>query len=220
MLDAETRTSLRYLVPTVVFGLVTALEGYVSPGVYPAVYAFKMLAVAASLFACRASLRDIRPTARVVLPAVAIGFVVFVVWVGLDRLVPYPHAGSRTAFDPFASIPDAGTRLAFLAVRLLGLAVIVPVMEELFLRSYVLRVVTNQDFLSVPFGEYSWPAFWAVAGLSALTHPEWLAAIITSVLYTWVLGRTKSLFACVLAHAVTNASLGAYVLSTHSFQYW
>jgi hypothetical protein len=34
------------------------------------------------------------------------------------------------------------------------------------------------------------------------------------------LRRTGSLFATVMAHAVTNAALGIYVLLSHDWQYW
>ena len=90
----------------------------------------------------------------------------------------------------------------------------------LFLRSFVLRYVTVPDFMRVPIGEYSQTAFWAVAGLSALAHPEWLVAIVASVAYTLLLRQTRSLFACVVAHAVTNCALGVYVLATGAYQYW
>ena len=220
MAGSDTRLTLRYVVPTVVFGLFTSLEGYAPTGLYPAVYALKIVAVVASLLVMRQALGDIRPTARVLPAAVLVGLVVCAQWVLLDRWLPYPHLGTRTAFDPFTAIPSDTWRTAFLALRFTGLVLVVPVMEELFLRSFVLRAVTDGDFTSVPIGTYSQAAFWAVAGLSALAHPEWLAAIVTSVCYTLLLRQTKSLFACVAAHAVTNAALGVYVLTTHAFQYW
>ena len=138
----------------------------------------------------------------------------------IDQWLPYPHFGSRAAFDPFASIEDSVQRAAFLALRFSGLVLVVPVMEELFLRSFVIRFVTNPDFWQVRIGDYSQTAFWAVAGLSALAHPEWLIAIIASVAYTLLLRRTRSLFASVAAHAVTNFALGMYVLKTGAYQYW
>jgi hypothetical protein len=34
------------------------------------------------------------------------------------------------------------------------------------------------------------------------------------------LKRTRALFTTVVAHATTNAALGAYVLATHAWKYW
>ena len=46
---------------------------------------------------------------------------------------------------------------------------------------------------------------------------DWPAAILTGALYNLVAYRTRSLSSCVLAHAVTNALLGAYVLHTRQW---
>ena len=35
-----------------------------------------------------------------------------------------------------------------------------------------------------------------------------------------LLARTKSLWACIVAHAVTNLLLGLYVIHFHQWQYW
>jgi hypothetical protein len=218
--DQETRSFIRYIAPSVVFGVATLLEDHVSHVLYPFVYALKIAAVTGCLLVVRVTLRDIRPSMGVLLPAIVVGLAVFAEWILIDRWLPYPHLGSRAAFNPLASLHDPLRRTAFLAVRFYGLVLVVPVMEELFLRSFVLRFVTDPDFTRVPFGVYSWTAFWTVAGLSALSHPEWLVAVVASAAYTLLLGRTRSLFACVMAHAVTNCALGIYVLATGSFQYW
>jgi hypothetical protein len=56
--------------------------------------------------------------------------------------------------------------------------------------------------------------------LSALSHPEWLVAALTNLIYCLWIQRTKSLFSTVVAHATTNAALGAYVLVSHNWKYW
>ena len=55
---------------------------------------------------------------------------------------------------------------------------------------------------------------------SALAHPEWLVAIMASLAYALWLRRSRSLFGAIVAHAVTNAALGAYVLTTEDWKYW
>jgi CAAX prenyl protease-like protein len=177
-------------------------------------------AVTAALLVYRVTLRDILPSWRVLAPATLVGLAVFAEWVVVDQWVPYPHLGSRIGFDPFASFQGPGPRAAFIGVRLYGLVLMVPVMEELFLRSFFLRFVANADFTSVPIGHISWTAFWVVAALTGVIHPEWLVALVASVAYTLLLYRTRSLFATVVAHAVTNGALAWYVLATGNWQYW
>ena len=46
------------------------------------------------------------------------------------------------------------------------------------------------------------------------------AALLTGALYNLVAYRTKSLGACVLAHAVTNLLLGLWIMSTRQWGFW
>jgi CAAX protease family protein len=205
----------------VLFGLLTMLEGYVPARWYPAVYALKVVAVTASLIVAGAARREIRPSTRGLASSVLIGLGVFAAWIGVDKWVPYPHLGSRTGFDPFSALTHPSwAAAAFLCVRFYGLVVVVPVMEELFMRSFLLRYFTNPDISRVPIGTFSAGAFWIVAGLSALSHPEWLVAIIASGAYALLLRRTGRMFDVVATHATTNAALGIYVVLTGDWKYW
>ena len=111
-------------------------------------------------------------------------------------------------------------RWSFLVARFYGLVLVVPVLEELFWRSFLLRYVTTPEFTSLPVGQFSATAFWVVVALSAAAHPEWLAAAIANALFAWLLRCTRSLFAVIVSHAVTNAALGAYVVAAGQWQYW
>lgn len=207
--------------PFALFGLLTMAEGYLPTRYYPAAYLLKVSVVTAALVAAGAARRDITPSLRGLLPGVAAGLAVFVLWIGVDRWVPYPHLGSRVGFNPFAALPEpAWAAPAFVAVRFYGLVLMVPVMEELFMRSFLLRYFTNLRFHEVPVGTYSAGAFGIVAALSAASHPEWLVGALAAAAYALLLTATRSLFVVVVAHAVTNAALGVYVLRTGDWKYW
>jgi hypothetical protein len=201
------------------FLALTYLESQL-PDLYVWLYITKVCVVAGLLFAFRSTLRDIVAEGRVILPAVLVGLAVFAEWVWIDKLIPYPHLGARTGYNPFTAIADPAVRSLFLAFRFLGLVALVPVMEELFWRSFLLRFVTDQDWERVPIGTFTWGAFAIVAGLFGLAHPEWLVAVIAAAAYGLLLWRTKSVFACVIAHAVTNLALGVYVIATKDWVYW
>lgn len=208
-----------YVAPMAAFLALTAAEGYAGRAYIP-LYVAKVVVVSGLLVYFRATWQDMRPSARVIPAAVAVGLFVFAVWVLLDRWLAYPHLGSRTALNPFASIQSPAARAAFVAARLYGLVLVVPVMEELFWRSFLLRYITRPDFEALPIGVFSWMAFFVVAGLFGLAHPEWLAAVICAIAYGLLLRQTRSLFACVVAHAVSNLSLAVYVLLAHDWRYW
>jgi len=214
-----TTRSHEYWIPILVFAVFTMADSKVPAAWFPAAYILKALAVTASLLIWRGPLREIQFDRRVLLPSIVLGLVVCALWIGIDTLVPYPHIGTRTAFDP-TSLLDSAWGLTFLVVRLYGLVLMVPVMEELFWRSFMLRYLTDQDFHKVPLGTFSALALWVMVAASALAHPEWLVAVIASLAYAFWLRKTRSLFGAVVAHASTNASLGAYVLVTGNWQYW
>lgn len=208
-----------YVIPMVAFAGLSALEA-ANWIAYPVAYTLKAAGVAVALVACRSAWPDIRPDARVVLPAVLVGLAVLAEWVLVDRYLPGCRLGSRIGFNPYRGIPDPAWRAAFVAVRLTGLAVLVPLMEELFWRSFLIRVLSRPDWQSMDPGSFTAAGFSAVVAAFALAHPEWLAAGICAVAYGMLLGRTRSVFACVVAHAVTNFGLGIYVLATGTWLFW
>ena len=60
-----------------------------------------------------------------------------------------------------------------------------------------------------------------VAAYALMTHTsEPLAAVVWFSMVTWLYVRTKSIWDCVVAHAVTNLLLGIYVIWTGSWYLW
>lgn len=131
-------------------------------------------------------------------------------------------SGERPAYNPLEQL--ATTPLlayGFLAIRFLGLAVIVPIIEEFFLRGFVMRFATQEKWWEVPFGTASWTAIAVGTIVPMLMHPgELLAAAVWFSLVTWLMLRTKNIWDCVAAHAVTNLLLGIYVVAFHQWQLW
>ena len=105
-------------------------------------------------------------------------------------------------------------------VRMLGAAAVVPIMEELFWRSLVLRWIERHEFQSVVPRDVGWRAFAITTALFALEHDRWLAGAIAGAAYNWLYMRTGNLWVPILAHLATNAALGLWVLHTHNWQFW
>ena len=51
-----------------------------------------------------------------------------------------------------------------------------------------------------------------------LSHPEWLAAAVWFSMITWLMLRTRNIWDCVAAHAITNLILGIYVVATGTWR--
>ena len=220
---------LAYVVPMFAYLGLTALEGYLpqlvgtpGPQLYPIAYAVKLSIVAVLAWYYRGTWNDFRPRPNAIAIALGImtGLLVCVGWVGLDGHYPTFKflGGSRSAFDPFLLEP--AWRWAFICVRLLGLVVLVPVFEELFWRSFLLRWLIDNEFTRVPIGKVTLMAGAVTSVLFSLAHPEWLPALLTGALWALLLWWTKSLSACLISHATANLALGVYVIVTHNWKFW
>ncbi|MFO0954619.1 MAG: CAAX prenyl protease-related protein [Isosphaeraceae bacterium] len=219
-----------YFVPLVGFIVLTALEGRLPttpagdpvPGWFVGAYALKMVVVSVLLWVCRTTWKDLKtlPSAGGLALAVGLGVAVIVAWVGLDPFYPKFEAlmGKRTAFDPH-SLPT-GLRVPFLALRFFGLVVLVPIIEELFYRSFLIRWIIDPDFAKIPIGKVTTAGLAVTAAMFGASHPEWLPAILTALAWGWLLAQTKSVSACVISHATANLVLGVYVLATGDWKYW
>ena len=212
-------TAIEYCAPAVVFGLFGVAEGYLPAAHYPAVYAVKAIAVTVTLIVCRRILRDIVPSWNLVLPSVAAGVGICMLWIALEQWFPYPHLGNRVAYNPFDELSPAAAQ-AFLAMRLYGMVLLVPVFEELLWRSFLIRYATTANFQSIAPWAYSTGAFWIVAAAGAVAHTEWLTAFIVNILFILWMKQTRSLFAVVVAHAITNLLLASFILVTGYWELW
>jgi len=157
------------------------------------------------------------PTLREALLAVAVGLVVFVLWIHLDhpalRLAP-PSA----TFRPIDA--QGGLVWPLIAVRWLGASLLVPVMEELFWRSFLMRWIDRPQFETVVPQQASLKAIMLSTFVFMLAHTLWLAAIVAGLAYAWLFVRTGRLWVPVIAHAVTNGALGLWVVLTGNWVFW
>jgi CAAX prenyl protease-like protein len=211
-----------YTSPFVVFVAVMGLEHALSLPVQ-VMYPIRILLVLATLVVFSRPYLNFRPTHAV--SSILMGVAVFVVWIAPDLLFHYRgfwlfdnslmgHPGSTLP-------PELHRNLPFILLRTAGATLVVPVLEELFWRGWLMRWLIEPKFLSVPFGAYVPSAFWIVAVLFASEHGAyWEVGLLAGIAYNWWAVRTKNLADCILAHAVTNGILSAYVLVTGQWQYW
>ena len=148
--------------------------------------------------------------------ALLVGVVVFALWINLN-FEPLAF-GVTGGFDPRSGAGDIDW--ALVVTRLAGAALVVPVMEELFWRSFVMRWIQKQDFLGVDPKAMGSRALAISSALFAVEHHLWFAGLLAGLMYGWLYIRTGNLWPVVLAHAVTNGMLGAWVVHTRSWSFW
>jgi len=207
--------ALPFVAPFVLFMAFLIAEGW-WPEQHYLIYVPKTLCVGAVILWFWRSLPSLKPQAPLL--SVLVGIVGVVLWVGLDPwLVRYdqPLVGR----NPFQLYP-VNEAWALFGFRLLGIAVVVPIMEELFWRGFLMRWLIKEDFTSVSLGTYTPLSFFVTTAFFAAEHgSEWaLGAIVGLVYGAWFI-RTKSLGSVMLAHGVTNLLLALYCLKTGDWHF-
>lgn len=182
-------------------------------------YAIKIAVVAGLLWAMRSAYSELRwPSGaglRLWVAALAAGVVVFIAWINLTA--NWMVMGESVGFDP----RENGEIDWFLVtVRIIGAALVVPVMEELFWRSFLMRWIENPNFLTVNPVQVGIKALGISAALFALAHSLWLAGLFAGIVYGLLYMRSGTLWLPILAHAVTNGILGAWIVITGNWGFW
>ena len=152
--------------------------------------------------------------------AVAIGIAVFVIWIAPQQFF---GADPRLAgFNPEVFEKDSMAYWLTVSLRFLRLVVVVPLVEEVFWRGFLLRYLINEKFTTVTVGAFSWLSFAVVTLCFGFSHSraDWAAALLCGALYNVVAYQTRSLASCVVAHALTNLLLGLWIMQTRQWGFW
>lgn len=152
--------------------------------------------------------------------AVGCGVLSLLLWIAPQQWFGFPARvdGFKPDFFGASGWPYAVN----IAVRFIRLVIVVPLVEEIFWRGFLLRYLIRENFTQVPIGAFSWRSFLLVIVGFCLEHApaDWPAAALTGALFNLVAYRTGSLSACVLTHAITNALLGWWILQTGQWGFW
>ena len=198
---------------------------------YPLVYTVKIALTIAAMFYVLPGYRQF--PFRISLLAIVVGVVGVAIWIWICKLRLEPKLlaplgldsflglGERPAYNPLEQLKDTPAwSYTFLVIRFMGLALVVPVIEEFFLRGFLMRLARRR-WWEIPFGKVTPLAAVVGTAVPMLMHPgELLAAFVWFSLVTWLMIRTRNIWDCVAAHAVTNFLLGVYVVTQHQWQLW
>ena len=173
------------------------------------------------------------PLGRVhLLPAIVFGLLTAVMWVGVHDWIAgfswYPEtqllgrdAKPALYYDCFARLGHGPALWFFLLVRIGGAAVVVPIVEEIFWRGWVLRVLINpHNFRAVALGTFTLRSFIICSVASALEHPMWEVGILCWMVWNLLFYWKKSLLFMIVMHGVTNFALYTYVVWAQRWVYW
>lgn len=161
--------------------------------------------------------------------AIASGVGVFALWVGLDPLLQtiglpnsYPKlSNAGGVWNPLAQFPEQPTLVwLFIVTRVAGSSLVVPMLEEVFYRSFLYRYLQQVDFLSAPLGRFVATPFVVTSLIFGAAHREWLAGLLCGFCYQGLVCWKGRISDAIAAHAITNFLLGTWVVSRGAWQFW
>lgn len=215
------------VIPFVLFMVMLAIRGNWPAGAQAVldakwVYGLGVLLVGGALYVLWPQYQELARDQRKLgwlgwLLSITVGVVVFVLWINLTE--PWMIIGTPTA--SFQPVDDEGQLMwSLVLIRWVGAALMVPVMEELFWRSFLMRWIDNPDFETVSPKTVTIKAIALSTFAFTLAHTLWLGAIVAGLAYAWLYKRTGSLWAPVVAHGVTNGVLGIWVVLWGNWAFW
>ena len=159
-------------------------------------------------------LRGWKPTPGSLAGDTAIGLLGTALWMGPFLLFPSLRP-DEPGFDP-EQLGASALGLT-LTIRAVGYAIVTPFIEELFVRSWLLRFLvvfnTRGDFRKVPIGRFTWTSFLITTAYFVGSHLPWEWGVMlawTLLTMGWLYYR-RHIASLVLVHAVTNGSILAIV---------
>jgi len=201
--------------PFLIFVVITFAGGLLGGNAMFWLYAVKVVVGAWLVWEMRAFVPEMRWSFS--WTAVGMGILVFVAWVGLDPFYPKNNLlftdTEDSIWNPFARFGE-GSVIAWslIVVRIFGMTIIVPPLEEAFYRSMVYRYIVKYDFTKVALTHFDGVALGLSALLFGFAHFQWLPGILCAVAYQWLVIRRGHLGDAITAHAITNFLLGVYVV--------
>ncbi|MHB8969907.1 MAG: CAAX prenyl protease-related protein [Pirellulaceae bacterium] len=199
---------------------------------YPVIYIIQIGATLLAMLLVRSVYQSV--PLRLSLHAAVYGIVGGLLWIvvcraGLEQWLwtvighaDWADYAARPSFNPLATFEGSPVGLGiFLTLRFAGLVVIVPIIEEFFLRGFLMRFFVTAQWWTIPLGTVTLASASIATIYGVLSHPaEWIAALLWFSLITLLYSRTRNLWDCVAAHAVTNGILGVYIVLWQDWTLW
>ena len=207
---------LARVLPFVVFLVLTSCQGSLGPESHFWVYLAKCVIGAWMIWVTWPLVSEMRWA--ISFEALIAGTLVFILWVALDVLYP-KFSQPNDSWDLQKQFGSPSVMVWFFAgVRLVGSTLLVPMLEEVFYRSFLYRYILAPNWMFTAHNSFAVKPFLITSIVFGFTHQQWLAGIVCGMIYQLLVIRTNRVADAITAHAVTNLLLGAWVI-TQGFGY-
>jgi exosortase E/protease (VPEID-CTERM system) len=174
-------------------------------------YVARIAAASAVLVAVRGSLPSLVPS-RSAIPFL-LGAGVAVVWVA-------GAGGDGASMAQAMSYMGDRERWAWIAIRLVGSITVIPIVEELAFRGFLLPWIVSPDVESVPPGGWTWPAVLLSSLAFGAVHSQLILGTLAGVAFAFARIWRGRLGDAIVAHAVANVGVAIAVLAGGKWGLW
>ncbi len=143
----------------------------------------------------------------------AAGVLAYIVWTALQ-----PAGGHQTSTVSHGlALMTPGLAAAWIFFRAAGSVLVVPAVEELAFRGYLLRRLSTQGTAGLRF---SLAAFVLSSVLFGAMHGRWVVGAFAGACYAWTMYKRDRVVDAWIAHALTNALIACEVLLLGHYSLW
>lgn len=199
-----------YVAPLLAAVAVSLVTGIFASG-FDRWYGARIAAAALAVLLVRRLLPRLRPspTALALLVGVAVGLA----WIWLVR-----GDGARLA-EGLTRVA-ASERAAWIGLRVVGSCLVIPVVEELAFRGFLLPWLIAPDFERVSPRAWTVPAVLVSSLAFGALHQQWIVGTMAGLAFAAVRIHGGRLGDAILAHAVANAGVAVAVLAAGRWDLW
>ena len=212
---AESPATAAYLLPFLAILGASFLSKSAS-GYFEWLYPLRFIAAAIVLWSFRHEYRKLNWRFGWLAPLT--GVAIFLLWIAPQA---WAHTASAGTLGTALAALSPRARLTWIAFRVAAAVITVPFAEELAFRGYLARRIQSRSFDQVSFTHLSLVAM-AVSSLAfGLMHGQhWFAGILSGLAFAAVLRHRGRMGDAVVAHAVSNLLLAAWVLFRGDWGMW
>jgi CAAX prenyl protease-like protein len=185
-------------------------------GYFEWLYPLRFVAAAVALWVFRREYRKLNWRFGWAAPLTGAG--IFLIWIAPEF---WSHENPVNQLGSALAALSTYARWGWIAVRVAAAIVTVPIAEELACRGYLARRLVARDFDEVPFDRLTLISIVLSSLAFGLMHGQhWLVGIVAGLAYAALLRNKGRMGDAVVAHAVSNLLLAAWVLARGDWGMW
>jgi len=211
----ESPATAAYLIPFLAI-LGASFISKSASGYFEWLYPLRFIAAAIALWLFRNEYRSLNWRFGWAAPLTGVG--IFLVWAGPSF---FAHQNAASSLGTALAALSPTTRITWIAFRVVAAVVTVPIAEELAFRGYLARRLMARDFDRVSFLHLSLLAIGLSSVAFGVMHGQhWLVGIVAGLAFSLILRHRGRMGDAVVAHAVSNLLLAAWVLARGDWGLW